>query len=137
MAEPTNLQQNHTVQLNWLNKKINQLGSPNDKGDIFIKSKAAIGAYYALGLLPDDADVERFVSEHLTKSGLVKLKTTLRIYKKRQVDKTIVNRKKLDVSIPESSMSKLNRLVKRTGKTKIELITDMIEAYKEPDDLTD
>lgn len=71
-------------------------------------------------LIVDDIDLEHFMSVHLSKAGVQKLVTTLRVYKKRQESA------QLQVVISSSIKNHLDKIVQASGKTKVEIINYLI-----------
>ena len=115
------LRTDHLVQLNWLD---NQMGKLINGGAIsFLNAKVAEREYNKMkgeSLILSDDDIEHFMSVHLSKVGISKLVTVLRVYKKRK----FIDR--LQVEITKSNKGKLDQLVKLSGKTKIEIINQLI-----------
>jgi macrodomain Ter protein organizer (MatP/YcbG family) len=132
----THLKENHNVQLKWLSNQFTKTDPITNKNDAFLNSDSASRAFLKLNenLIVSDSDVEHFVSVYLSKSGLTKLKTTLRIYKKRQLDKaTSRPKRKLDVTLYAHTMDRLDHLANISGKTKIDVITQLIEQSADSD----
>ena len=76
--------------------------------------------------LPTEEDqIREFLQKHLNKKGVVKLKTTVRVYKKRQTDRltTCTN---LQCTLYAANSRKLDELVKISGKSKGDLINRLI-----------
>ena len=116
------LKTEHHVQLNWLSNQIAKIA--NDGAKSFSNADVAERAYNKMlndSLITGDKEVEHFVSIYLSEIGLTKLVTTLRVYKKRN------NRVRLQVEITTSNKAKLNQLVNLSGKSKIEIINQLIE----------
>ena len=67
-----------------------------------------------------DSDIEHFVSTQLSETGLRKLVTTLRVYLKRN------STERLQVEITKSNKQLLDKLVEVSGKTKIDIINQLI-----------
>jgi hypothetical protein len=112
----------HQVQLKWLDNQMAKIA--NDGAKSFTNADVAERAYNKMlsdSLITSDSDIEHFVSIHLSESGLKKLATTLRVYKKRN------SSERLQVEISRSNKSRLDQLVKLSGKTKIEIINQLIE----------
>ena len=115
------LKTNHQVQLNWLDNQIAKIASDGAKS--FSNADVAERAYNRMqrdSLISSNNDIEHFVSVHLSETGLRKLVTTLRVYKKRD------NSEILQVEITIGNKAQLNHLVKISGKTKIEIINQLI-----------
>jgi len=113
------LKTEHGVQLNWLDNQIANNGAKS-----FLNADVAERAYNKMlgaSLITSESDIEHFVSTYLSESGLQKLITTLRVYKNRN------NAERLQVEITRSNKTRLNQLVKLSGKTKIEIINYLIE----------
>jgi macrodomain Ter protein organizer (MatP/YcbG family) len=119
---------NYEVVIKWFKNQIH-----SGKAEmIFLNDKSAIRSFEKLDknlavLDQDRADLDHFISIHLNKSGIIKLKTTIRIYKKRQAEKNITSTSKLLQCTLYGQMSdKLDEIVKRSGKTKIQIINQLI-----------
>ena len=115
------LKTEHEVQLKWLDNQISKVA--NDGAKSFSNVDVAERAYNKMvsdSLITNTNDVEHFISTHLSEIGLTKLVTTLRVYKKRN------SSERLQVEITRSNKSRLNQLVKASGKTKIEIINHLI-----------
>ena len=115
------LKTEHHVQINWLDNQIAKIA--NDGAKSFLNADVAERAYNKMineSLITSDNDVEHFVSTYLSEIGLTKLVTTLRVYKKRN------STERLQVEITTNNKSRLNQLVKISGKTKIEIINQLI-----------
>ena len=127
MKKAALLKTEHQVQLNWLDNQIAKIA--NDGAKSFANVDVAERAYNKMkkeSLITSDSDIEHFISVYLSEIGMTKLITTLRVYKKRN------NTERLQVEITTSNKSRLNQLVTSSGKTKIEIINDLIEkAYFE------
>lgn len=116
----------YTVVINWLTNQINA----GKAETIFLNEKTGIRAFKKLDqnlaiLDQDRSDLDHFISVHLNKSGIVKLKTTIRIYKKRQAEKN-TNSVLLQCTLYASATAKLDKLVDVSGKTKMEIINQLI-----------
>ncbi len=116
------LKTEHQVQLKWLANQIDKIA--NDGAKSFSNADVAERAYFKLnneniGLI-SNSDIEHFVSIHLSEVGLKKLVTTLRVYLKRN------NAERLQVEITKSNKLLLDKLVEVSGKTKIEIINQLI-----------
>jgi len=116
------LKTEHQVQLTWLDNQIASIA--NDGAKSFSNADVAERAYNKMlseSLITGENDIEHFVSTYLSGLGLNKLVTTLRVYKKRN------NSERLQVEITRSNKSRLDQLVRVSGKTKIEIINYLIE----------
>jgi len=116
------LKTEHQVQLKWLDNQMAKIANNGAKS--FSNADVAERAFKKMlneSLITSEDDIEHFISIHLSESGLKKLITTLRVYKKRN------NSERLQVEITRSNKSKLNQIVKISGKTKIEIINLLIE----------
>lgn len=114
------LKTDHWIQLKWL---VNQINKINDVcRTSFLNPDVAERAYKKLSeaLIVDDADLEHYMSVHLSEKGLQRLITTLRVRKKRG------NSKNLQVEISSKARLRLGRLAELSGKTKIQIINDLI-----------
>lgn len=117
------LRTEHQVQLNWLDNQIAKLA--NGGAISFSNTQVAERAYKKMkmeSLIVDDKDIEHFMSVHLSQKGVSKLITTLRVYKKRN------STDRLQVEITRSNKAKLEHLVAQSGKTKIQIINQLIES---------
>ncbi|MGB5444020.1 MAG: hypothetical protein WBM99_00825 [Psychromonas sp.] len=117
------LKTQHQVQLKWLNNQIDKIA--NDGALSFSNAKVAERAFEKLnkenmGLI-SDSDLEHFINIHLSEVGIRKLVTTLRVYLKRN------GTERLQVEITKSNKQLLDKLVNVSGKTKIEIINQLIE----------
>jgi hypothetical protein len=114
------LKTEHQVQMNWLQGQIGNIA--NDGQKAFLNAETADRAYSKLrkALIVDDADLEHFMSIHLSKVGVQKLVTTLRVYKKRN------GSEQLQVEFTSNNRRRLDEIVKKSGKTKIEIINYLI-----------
>lgn len=120
--------ENYEIVYNWLE---NQIRSGKSK-TIFLNEKPAVRSFYKLNLNlavldQDESDLDHFISVHLNKSGIVKLKTTVRISKKRTVEKS-GSCKLLQCTLYGSESEKLDKLVKLSGLTKIDIINRLIRS---------
>lgn len=115
------LKTEHSVQLKWLNNQMAKIA--NDGAHSFSNVSTAERAYKKMNkaLITSDSDLEHFMSVYLSETGLRKLVTTLRVYKKRN------NTERLQVEISQTNKHLLNRMVEMSGKTKIEVINLLIE----------
>jgi len=115
------LKTDHQVQLNWLDNQMGKL--INGGAASFLNADSAERAYIKMkkdSLILDEGDTEHFISIHLSKLGLSRLITALRVYKKR----TFTER--LQVEITRNNKAKLDQIVELSGKTKIEIINQLI-----------
>ncbi|MGK0270033.1 MAG: hypothetical protein ACI88H_000666 [Cocleimonas sp.] len=116
------LKTDHTVQLRWLS---NQLANINHDSQSFLsKTEVIERAYEKLSstLVVNDADLEHFISVHLSKIGQQRLVTTLRVNKKRMG----LGVERLQVDLSSLNNGRLNQIVALSGKTKIEIINYLI-----------
>lgn len=118
--------ENYEVVFKWLE---NQIRSGKSES-IFSNTKSAERAFKKLetDLIVSDenrSDLDHFLSVHLNKSGVVKLKTTVRIFKKREAEKS-QSLQLLQCTLYASSNTKLDKLVEVSGKTKMEIINQLI-----------
>tara|TARA_B110000467_G_C18267417_1_gene450200 strand:- start:504 stop:902 length:399 start_codon:yes stop_codon:yes gene_type:complete len=115
------LKTDHWIQSKWLVNQINKIDE-NIKESSFLNRDVAERAYVKLSeaLIVNDADLEHFMSVHLSEKGLQRLITTLRVSKKR------VHSKNLQVEISSKARLRLARLAELSGKTKIQIINDLI-----------
>ena len=65
--------------------------------------------------VPNNSDIEHFVSVHLSETGIRKLVTTLRVTLKRN------GAERLQVELTKSNKQLLDKLVEVSGKTKIDV----------------
>jgi len=115
------LKTEHMVQLKWLDNQIAKIA--NDGAKSFTNANAAERAYNKMrkdSLIVSNDDIENFISVYLSGTGLSKLVTTLRVYRKRN------NAEILQVEITKNNKAQLNYLVKISGKTKVEIINQLI-----------
>lgn len=133
MTKSELLRTEHAVQLKWLKNQMNKIA--NDGAQSFSNSSTAERAYKKMNknLVISDSHIEHFVSTHLSETGLRKLITTLRVYLKR------TNTERLQVEITRSNKRLLDKLVEVSGKTKIEIINQLIadaviSEFKKPEE---
>jgi len=122
MKKAESLKTEHQAQLNWLENQIAKIA--NDGAKSFSNANVAERAYNKMrenSLITSNDDIEHFVSVYLSETGLRKLVTTLRVYRKRN------NAAILQVEISQSNKHLLNYLVKISGKTKVEIINQLID----------
>ena len=115
------LKTDHWIQSKWLVNQINKIDE-NMKESSFLNRDVAERAYVKLSeaLIVNDADLEHYMSVHLSEKGLQRLITTLRVGKKR------VYSKNLQVEIGTKARLRLGMLAELSGKTKIQIINDLI-----------
>ena len=116
------LKTEHSVQLKWLKNQIAKIA--NEGKEAFKNPNVAERAFQKLeknNLIISDPDIEHFIGTYLSEAGTKKLVTTLRVYLKRN------NTERLQVEITHSNKTKLDKLVKMSGMTKIEIINKLIE----------
>jgi len=115
------LKTDHWIQSKWLENQINKIDE-NMKESSFLNRDVAERAYKKLSeaLIVADADLEHYMSVHLSEKGLQRLITTLRVRKKR------VYSKNLQVEISTKACLRLGMLAELSGKTKIQIINDLI-----------
>ena len=115
------LKTDHWIQSKWLVNQINKIDE-NMKESSFLNPDVAERAYVKLSeaLIVNDADLEHYMSVHLSEKGLQRLITTLRVGKKR------VYSKNLQVEIGTTARLRLGMLAELSGKTKIQIINDLI-----------
>jgi hypothetical protein len=116
------LKTEHDVQLKWLNNQISKIG--NDGALAFKETNTGERAFNKMLKdnmgVPSNSDIEHFVSIHLSETGIRKLVTTLRVYLKRS------GAERLQVELTKSNKKLLDKLVDVSGKTKIEIINQLI-----------
>lgn len=118
--------ENYEVVFNWVENQIRSGRSET----IFLNEKSAIRSFNKLDqnlavLDKDRSDLDHFLSVHLNKSGTTKLKTTVRIFKKRSAEK-LTNSALLQCTLYASNSAKLDKLAELSGKTKTEIINKLI-----------
>lgn len=116
------LKTEHDVQLKWLNNQIAKIA--NDGALAFKEPHIGERAFNRMLKdnmgVPSNSDIEHFVSIHLSETGIRKLVTTLRVYLKRS------GAERLQVELTKSNKKLLDKLVDVSGKTKIEIINQLI-----------
>lgn len=116
------LKTDHYIQFKWLGNQVTNI--QNDRksfpGDIGVIERAY--AKLCSSLIVDDADLEHFVSVHLSAVGVRRLVTTLRVNKKRME----LGVERLQVELSSSNGRRLDKIVALSGKTKIEIINYLI-----------
>ena len=87
---------------------------------------------YDSSLIPlDNAKaIKNFREQHLSKTGIARLKTTLKVYRKRQKDKSTA--RNLDVTISLEAFQELEKICKNTGLTKKAVIEQLIMNANDP-----
>lgn len=134
--------ENYEVVFNWVENQI-RFGKSET---IFLNTKSAERAFKKLNqnlavLDEDRSDLDHFLSVHLKKSGTTKLKTTVRIFKKREAEKS-TNSTLLQCTLYASESAKLDGMAKSSGKTKIQIINELIRSanpadFKKPEEQLD
>ncbi|AQS39802.1 hypothetical protein Sps_04719 [Shewanella psychrophila] len=114
------LKTEHMVQQIWLKNQISKINFSTGKN--FLNSEVALRAWDKLdsGLVIREADLEHYISVHLSEQGIKKLVTTLRVHKKRS------GKDLLQVEITDASRRRLSQIAKISGKTKKEIIDYLI-----------
>jgi hypothetical protein len=126
------LKTEHSVQLRWLSNQLDNIS--RDSRSFSSKNEVVERAFDKLnsGLIIADADLEHFISIHLSKAGQQRLVTTLRVNKKRMG----LGVERLQVDISSLNSHRLDQIVSHSGKTKIAIINDLISnadlSYFEP-----
>jgi hypothetical protein len=117
----------YEVQFHWLSNQIIKLASDGHRS--FLNADVAERAFTILNqeLVIDDSDLEHFISVHLSKIGIQKLVTTLRVHEKRN------SSIQLQVNISPSNKNLLDEVVKSSGKTKVEIINNLISQINSSD----
>lgn len=117
---PDILKTDHARQFAWLE---NQIKIKN--GSSFLNPVISYKAFNELyDLFLDPLKLESFVSRYLSESGTKRLVTTLRVANTRRKNSYL---KSLDVKLDPRNFSKLDKISKKTGLTKTELINMMIK----------
>ena len=111
---------NHTAQSKWIDGQI----AKNNMA-IFLNPHKAEVAWdeLKLGLIIDDQTLENFVGRYLSEVGIKKLYTTLRVAETR-AKKTGF---RLQCNIEYSANQKLEKMMRKTGLSKGELLSQLIE----------
>lgn len=116
------LKTEHDVQLKWLSNQIAKIS--NDGALAFKNTKTSERSFNRMLKenigVPSNSDIEHFVSVNLSETGIRKLVTTLRVYLKRS------GAERLQVELTKSNKQLLDKLVDVSGKTKIEIINQLI-----------
>ncbi|MCG6202038.1 hypothetical protein [Psychromonas antarctica] len=116
------LKTEHDVQLKWLSNQIAKIA--NDGALAFKNTKTSERSFNRMLKdnigVPSNSEIEHFVSVHLSETGIRKLVTTLRVYLKRS------GAERLQVELTKSNKQLLDKLVDVSGKTKIEIINQLI-----------
>ena len=118
------LKKKHQVQLKWIDNQIIKIA--NEGALSFSNPDVAERAYKEMNntLIVSDSDIEHFISVHLSEIGIKKLVTTLRVHVSRN------NAERLQVEITKENKKKLDKLVNISGKTKIQIINQLIANSK-------
>ena len=117
---PAVFKTNHTGQISWLDGQLRKNNS-----SIFLNPARAEAAWAKLHkeLVIDDREVEKFMARYLSKTGIQKLTTTLRVAETRAKKAGF----KLQCNIEYANNQKLEKLMKATGLKKGEMIDLLIE----------
>lgn len=112
----------HQVQLNWIDNQVKKIAI--NGGEAFKNVEAAERAHekLSLSLVPDNSEIEHFVDVNLSRVGIQKLVTTLRVYNKRN------GAERLQVEITKTNKAKLDSMVANSSLTKIQIINLLIES---------
>lgn len=115
------LKTDHHRQIAWLDGQIKK-----NNTSIFLNAPLAIKAYDAFSaeLLPSDQEIEKFIFRYLSEQGKRKLITTLRVADTRRKNSCL---SRLQVNLEPKNNRKLDKLVKKSGLSKTELINMMID----------
>ena len=110
------LDEYHDHQVAWIGRQLK-----NYNGSSFNNFNAAMEAYFE-GLISLDTpeSLNNFRITHLSPIGIAKLKTTIKVYKKRQKDKYTSHN--LTVTVSQEAFRELERIVLNTGLSKREII---------------
>ena len=117
------LKTDHYIQLKWLDNQVKNIEM--DKKSFLSDVGVIERAYEKLCMrfiVVNDSDLEHFMSVHLSKIGVQRLITTLRVNKKRMA----LDSERLQVELSLSNSRRLNEIVALSGKTKIEIINYLI-----------
>ena len=116
------LKTDHHIQLKWLDNQVNKihLDKKSFPGDVDVIERAY--AKLRSPLIVDDSDLEHFMSVHLSKVGEQRLITTLRVNTKRME----LGKHRLQVDLSSTNNRRLNEIVALSGKSKVEIINDLI-----------
>ena len=120
MTNPKIFTTNHNAQIKWLDGQI-----AKNNGSIFLNSVKAEAAWRKLkrDLIIDEQALEKFVSRYLSETGIKKLHITLRVAETRAKTKTF----RLQCQIEYSANRKLESMIRKTGLSKGELISQLID----------
>lgn len=117
---PDILKTDHDRQFAWLENQIKI-----NNGSSFLNPVISYKAFNDLDdLFLDPLKLELFVSRYLSERGIKRLVTTLRVANTRRKNSYL---KTLDVKLEPRNFSKLDKISKKTGLTKTELINMMIK----------
>lgn len=110
-------------QVLWIENQIK-----NFKEDSFLKYENARSEFERGMLTPMSSPqiIHAFVNEFLSETGLKRLNTSIKIFKKRQADKKSKSQK-LEVVLDLETISFLDSIAERSGLTKTEIIKQLIK----------
>lgn len=118
-------------QVLWIENQIK-----NYKEDSFLKYENARSEFERGMLNPMSSPkvIHAFVNEFLSETGLKRLNTSIKIFKKRQADKKSKSQK-LEVILDLETLSFLEEIATKSGLTKTEIIKQLIknEANRDAD----
>ncbi|WP_413694415.1 hypothetical protein [Psychromonas sp. KJ10-2] len=125
MAKTNSLNENIEHQISWVEKKINNVESLMDKDPIFYNFNSAVRCFNKLTEetpFIGEQDFIHFRDTYITKSGIRKLRTTLRVYKARQKDGY-----DLQVSVSKKARGRLEKVCVEAGNiSKNELVDTLL-----------
>lgn len=119
------LDENIDVQISWVTNQIIKISKQAaDSADIFKTFAVAVRAFGQLekNLIISESDFIHFRDTYLSKVGIAKLRTTLRVYKNRQNNTGY----DLQVTISNYAKRKLQTIVDETKMSKTEVLNSLL-----------
>ncbi|WP_028865047.1 hypothetical protein [Psychromonas aquimarina] len=124
MEKTNSLNEYIDVQVTWVKNQIRKIEQTSvDSAGIFKTFSVAARAFEQLekDLIIGEPDFIHFRNTHLSKVGVSKLRTTLRVYKNRQK-----NGYDLQATISNTARKNLDSIVEQTNKSKTEVLNSLL-----------
>ena len=118
------LKTEHQTQLNWITNQVAKIATTGSGS--FLNIDASERAFKKLteSLVYDDEEIEHFVSVHLSKAGINKLVSALRVYENRN------GSIRVQVELTSKNKFILDNIMKSTGRTQKDVINSIIANAK-------
>lgn len=110
----------HSQQANWISGQLEK-GKADSFLDLYEAQKDFDSSLVPLG---NAREIECFRTTHLSEKGVSRLKTTLKVYSKRQKDKA--RARNLDVTVSLEAFQQLEKICLNTGLTKTAVIEQFL-----------